>query len=201
MNVFKRNALLVGALFTMAALISVVGCGDDDDNNPMVTDEFVFATDAPGAYDRVDRMGMPAIATAVISSGMKDDYNAADPSDDAGGQFVVDITANVQALHTALDDDLVGAGLVPCATVACVGQAAPLVVPDVITINSAQAAGFPNGRRLTDQVIDVTLALVLLDLSASGQSATTLAARPLNPAANDKSFSSTFPYLAAPNMP
>lgn len=200
MKLFKRNALLVGAL-TMAALVSVVGCGDDDDDNPMDTDEFVFATDAPGAYDRVDRMGMPAIATAVISSGNKDNYNAADPSDDAAGDFVADITANVQALHTALDDDLVGAGLVPCVTASCVGQAAPLVVPDVITINSAQAAGFPNGRRLTDQVIDVTLALVLLDLSASGQSATTLAALPLNPAANDKSFSSTFPYLAAPNMP
>ena len=37
-------------------------------------DPFVFATDDVISYTQVDRMGMPAIATAVISS--KDNYNA-----------------------------------------------------------------------------------------------------------------------------
>jgi hypothetical protein len=142
-------------------------------------------------------MGMPAIATAVISSANKDAYNYADPSDDAMGDFVADIVANVEALHGALDDDLAAAGLTPCATGDCVSQAAPLVVPDVLRIDPAQPAGFPNGRRLPDPVIDVTLAVVLLDLGT--HSAGTLAGLPLNPPANDLAFSGGFPYLASPH--
>lgn len=160
---------------------------------------FSFNNDPVSAFDRVDRMGMPAIATAVITS--KDDYNQANPTDDADGDFVGEITANVTGLHTALDDDLVLAGLVPCLAADCVGQAAPFVVPDVITINVGDPAGFPNGRLLTDQVIDVTLALVLLDLTSPNQTVTTLAGLPLNPAANDKAFRDTFPYLATPHLP
>jgi hypothetical protein len=139
---------------------------------------------------RVDRMGMPAIATAVITS--KNAYNAANPTDDAAGQFVPEIITNVQALHDALDDDLTAAGLTPCATGDCVGQAAPFVVPDVIRINPSQPAGFPNGRRLTDPVIDVTLALVLLDLGT--HPVTTLVG--VNPTRNDQPFTGSFPYLA-----
>jgi hypothetical protein len=49
----------------------------------------------------------------VITS--KDDYNKATPADDANGDFVPEIGANVTALHAALDDDFVGLGLTPCA--------------------------------------------------------------------------------------
>ncbi len=167
--------------------------------------EFVFADDLADAFTRVDRMGMPAIATAVITS--KDAYNAADPSDDAAGTFVGEITTNVTGLHTALDDDLVGLGLTPCAAANCVAQAAPLVVPDTLKINPAMPAGFPNGRALVDPVIDVTLAVVLLDLTnpvgcgGAGCTALTLAGVPVNPPANDEEFSADFPYLAAPHTP
>ncbi len=146
-----------------------------------------------GDFQRVDRMGMPAVATAVITS--KDAYNQADPVDDAAGAFVPEIVANVGALHAALDDDLTGAGLTPCATSNCVNQAAPLVVPDVLTIDVSQPPGFPNGRRLKDTVIDITLAVVLLDLQT--HSATTLVG--LNPTENDRRFRRNFPYLARPH--
>jgi hypothetical protein len=146
-----------------------------------------------GDFQRVDRMGMPAVATAVITS--KDAYNQADPVDDAAGTFVSEIVTNVGALHAALDDDLTGAGLTPCATPDCVSQAAPLVVPDAITIDVSKASGFPNGRRLTDTVIDITLAVVLLDLRT--HSATTLVG--VNPTENDRRFRRTFPYLACPH--
>jgi hypothetical protein len=146
-------------------------------------------------YQRVDRMGMPAVATAVISS--KDAYNAANPVDDAAGTFVEEIVASVGVLHAALDDDLTGLGLTPCETGDCVGQAAPFVVPDVIRIDPSQPAGFPNGRRLTDPVIDVTLALVLLDLGV--HPVTQLVG--VNPTANDRDFSSRFPYLAQEHRP
>jgi len=72
---------------------------------------------------------------------------------------------------------------------------ANLVVPDTVTINLAAPPGFPNGRRLTDPVIDLTLAVVLLDLTK--HPATTLVDIPLNPAANDLPFRPAFPYLAA----
>ncbi len=158
---------------------------------------FMFDETPPEDMVQADRMGMPAINTAVISS--KDEYNGAGPADDIAGTYVDEIVANVQGLHDALDDDLTGAGLVPCATMDCVNQAAPLVVPDVLSIDPAAAAGFPNGRTPADPVIDVTLAVVLLDLTAEGQDAATLAGLPLNPPANDVEFLADFPYLAAPN--
>ncbi len=73
---------------------------------------------------------------------------------------------------------------------------AQAVVPDTLTLNLSAASGFPNGRRLPDPVIDVTLAVILLDLTV--HSPATLAGLPLNPPANDQPFRSTFPYLAAP---
>lgn len=75
---------------------------------------------------------------------------------------------------------------------------ADLVVPDVINVAFGAPSGFPNGRDLDDQVIDVTLAVIFLDLSADGQGATTLAGLPLNPPSNDVSFRASFPYLAQP---
>jgi hypothetical protein len=166
---------------------------DTDDTDTTPTDPYIFATDAASAYLRVDRMGMPAVATAVIAG--DDAYNAANPTDDVEGDFVGEITASISFLHGALDDDLAGLLLTPCDTSTCVGQAAPYVVPDVLTLDTTTYAGFPNGRLLPDPVIDVTLALILLDLEV--HSVTTFADLPLNPPANDVTFPATFPYLAA----
>ncbi len=161
-------------------------------------DPFVFDATPPGDLAQVDRMGMPAIATAVISMGMKDAYNEATPTDDAASAFVPDIIANLVNLHTALDDDMAGFGFTPCDPMtSCVAQGGPLVVPDTLKIDVSKAAGFPNGRRLADPVIDVTLAVVMLDLAV--HDALTFANIPLNPPANDKEFLETFPYLAVPH--
>lgn len=73
---------------------------------------------------------------------------------------------------------------------------ANLVVPDSVTVNLNAPAGFPNGRRLIDPVIDVTLAVIFLDLTR--HSPTTFASIPLGPGANDVPFRPAFPYLAAP---
>lgn len=184
-------------------------------------DAITFRTDMPSAYTRVDRMGMPAVSTALISSGMKNAYNDASLADDAAGTFVPDLAATLTGIHTALDDDLTGLALTPCdmaVTVGglpeCFGQevaagvsVADLVVPDTLQINPATAAGFPNGRMLADPVIDVTLSVILLRLGAdcggAPCNATTLfngtaplLSAPLNPPANDVAFLTTFPYLA-----
>ncbi len=72
-----------------------------------------------------------------------------------------------------------------------------LVLPDTLTINLAAPSGFPNGRRLEDQVIDLTLAVLFLDLTKTG--VRTLADIPLDPGRNDQPFRSEFPYFAPPN--
>ncbi|MES2787932.1 MAG: DUF4331 family protein [Pseudomonadota bacterium] len=77
---------------------------------------FTFRTDPASSYVRVDRMGMPAVSTALIGSSRKNAYNDASPADDAAGTFVPDLGANLTALTNALADDLVAAGLTPCAT-------------------------------------------------------------------------------------
>ncbi|NNE08712.1 MAG: DUF4331 family protein [Gemmatimonadetes bacterium] len=194
MKRLKKNTLLAALA---GCMLVAAGCGDDNnnDNNGMQPTMETFT--------KVDRMGMPAIATAVITS--KDMYNSDTPAGDVAGTWVAEITANVTGLHDALDDDLAGLGLTPATPAEAVAQAAPFVVPDVLMIDTGTPAGFPNGRGLADQVIDVTLALVLLDLdlgnSVGPHTATTLAGVPVNPTANDKAFSGTFPYLAAPHTP
>lgn len=193
----------IAGLFTVV-LLGGAGCGDDeggDDGAPGDTaaadageteadDAFDIAEDPASAYTRVDRLGMPGVATALITD--KDGYNAGEPSGDEA--FVAEITAAVETVHAALDDDVMGAGLTPCVPTDCVTAAAPLVVPDTIQIDASMPSGFPNGRRLDDPVMDVVLGLLMLDLEA--HPVTTLAELPLNPPANDKEFSSTFPYLA-----
>jgi hypothetical protein len=72
-----------------------------------------------------------------------------------------------------------------------------LVIPDTIKVNLSQPSGFPNGRRLTDSVIDTELAWIFLDLTK--HDANVLTQRPLGPQANDVAFRTEFPYLAAPH--
>jgi len=75
---------------------------------------FNFRTDPASAYVRVDRMGQPAVATALIGSSLKNAYNDANPSDDVAQTFVPEIVAQLTALHNALADDLLALGLTPC---------------------------------------------------------------------------------------
>ena len=194
-----RTRTLRSLLSAAAALLILAACTAPsvDLTTAGAGNAFAFRTDPAADYLRVDRMGMPAIGTAVISS--KDAYNQADPSDDAAGTFVAEIVANVTGLHDALDDDLTGLGLTPCAPADCVAQATPLVVPDVLRLDTSQPNGFPNGRRLADPVIDVTLAVVLLDLGV--HPADLFAGLPLNPPANDLPFLLEQPYVAAPHAP
>jgi hypothetical protein len=192
MRLYRAAAVVLAA----CAAGALAGCAEDGQLTE-AAGRFDAASIDPSRFTagdlRVDRMAMPAVATATITS--KDAYNAANPVDDAAGTFVGEIVANVGGLHAALDDDLTGLGLTPCATQTCVNQAAPFVVPDVIRIDPSMPAGFPNGRRLIDPVIDVTLALVLLDLSVHPVDALI----GVNPTANDLPFRSHFPYVARPH--
>lgn len=206
------KTILHGFAVPVAALTLVIaGCSDDnsdsDDNSAAQGSEYNFSTQLPGDYIRVDRAGMPAIATALIAS--KDSYNQADPSDDidiANSPFVPEILNSLTFLHGALDGQLTDLGLTPCTVVGdgtgtCATTAVPLIIPDTLTLDTSASAGFPNGRLLSDPVIDVTLAVALLELTGdpAPHTATTLVGV-LNPAANDLAFADEFPFLAAPHQ-
>lgn len=76
-----------------------------------------------------------------------------------------------------------------------------LIIPDTLTIWPELTQAFPNGRQLSDPVIDITLGVVLLDLTARGQNAASFAAMPLNPAASERPPRSEFPFAALPHGP
>lgn len=203
-NPMRRvRAASMGLACLLGVALAAGGCGNsggtgggDDNGGP---DPFVFSQSPASAYARVDRVGMPAVATVLIGAPTKDAYNAADPADDDSGTFVPEIVGALFGLHAALNDDLMGAALTPCTVVGngtgtCETQGLPLVVPDVLELDPGQPAGFPNGRRLEDRVVDLLLAAILLDLGIHPADA--LATLPLNPPANDLPFGTAFPYLA-----
>ncbi len=65
------------------------------------------------------------------------------------------------------------------------------VVPDAVIFDTSRPAGFPNGRLLTDDIIDI--------LGNDGDPMVFTNPVAAAPTANDRPFLATFPYLAAPH--
>ncbi len=74
-----------------------------------------------------------------------------------------------------------------------------LVIPDTVTIWPDRPIGFPNGRLLSDPVIDITLGIILLDINSAGQNAASFAALPLNPTQAGKVPIADFPFANTPH--
>ncbi|HEY8376159.1 MAG TPA: DUF4331 family protein [Nannocystis sp.] len=172
-------------------------------------DGFVFRTDPFDAYTQIDRHGAVEAGTAGIlaSAGLgfggedlslRDQYNASNPVEDAADMWLGAIAESIMFFHDALDDDLMMLEFIPATFDDTVAQAGPVIIPDTIKYDPKLPTGYPNGRRLTDQVVDITLAAVLLRLEGD-QSLMTFANLPLNPTANDVPFLDEFPFLAPPH--
>ncbi len=168
------NRYFVG--FALLALVAAAGCSKNDKVlTPGVT------------YTQADRVGIPAINTALIPPASKNAFNAGRPSTDIVN-WRPTAQATIVALRAAVLDSLGpedSPGLTP-ATVASV------VIPDIVTIDFSQPVQFPNGRRLQDDVIDAALSLVLNrgNILGGGPGVSD------GIDANDVGFSGTFPYLA-----
>ena len=186
----KHSLLPFLAVFVMLALWA--GCNSD----PAIS-VFAFRADLPSHYIRIDRMGMPGAAMSMIPANKRSAYNQGSPAGDAAGDWIETRTFSFAAVHILLDGDLERRGLTPRKLENNFPPAAFLKAPDVISIDTTTPSGFPNGRLVTDPVMDLTLAVFLLDLSTHG--ITTFADLPLNPAANDVSFLDAMPYLAPPH--
>jgi hypothetical protein len=123
--------------------------------------------------NQIDRMGRPAINTVLISGPNKDLFNRTSPKDDVA-KWRDHMITNLQA--PPLSRTLVDAqGL------------ADVLLPDVITYDPTNPGGFLNGRKLTDDVIDIELGVLSNNLVTTDF------------VADDNTFLTVFPYLAAPN--
>lgn len=126
-----------------------------------------------GAFTQIERMGNPVVNTVVIPLGLKDAFNLGRPDGDATA-FAPIIVDSLVALGT--DETNIG----------ILGSVA---VPDTLKLNLAQTSGFPNGRRLQDDVIDTYIFFVTNQSAQTGDGVD----------ANDKAFLSDFPFLAPPH--
>jgi hypothetical protein len=178
-----------------------------------------------GEWVQISRLGMPLVNEVVIPLGQKDVFNATDPTGD--GQFagsVVDPELGhlIPALYpgaftcfpTAPRNDLVSIFLTG---ISGLNQPANVVGSEQIRLNSSiaptpyaqqnrlgllagQLDGFPNGRRLIDDVTDIELQAVAGATplgSCNGMSPNNALTDGVN--ANDHTFPQTFPYLPPPN--
>lgn len=141
-----------------------------------------------GALRQVDREGVPAVNVALTPFSRKDEYNTGTPQEDAAGRFAADIVATLRALGT--NDANIGV----LASVAVTnGDLSRL---NLTTINSGPGggnnagAGFPNGRRLGDDVVDILLSFITNQSGIID-----------NVNANDLVFQDTFPFFAPSQQP
>ena len=144
---------------------------------------------------QIDRMGRPAIATVFIPNNpippdrivdgkpsMKSAFNHTDPVDDQANwrSEVVDTLTTLFSLNDATDPN-------PGDDAGKIQALANFLLPDILTLDTASSAGFPNGRQLNDDVIDTELGLIT-------EGAVTTDCVPA-----DNNNLSTFPYLGNPN--
>ncbi|WP_434599512.1 DUF4331 domain-containing protein [Streptomyces sp. A5-4] len=167
---------------------------------------------AEGDWTRVSRLGMPLVNEVVNPVKDKDKFNASSPEGD--GDFLKNVTEpelpklieGIYKIKAPAEprDDLVGVFLtgvkdlnqppnVKASEMLRLNTAVkPVAEPKRLGVLDGDTAGFPNGRRLTDDVLDIALQVVEGELVGSKND--------LGDAvdANDKEFGAAFPYVALP---
>jgi hypothetical protein len=170
-----------------------------------------------GRWVQVSRLGEPLVNEVVIPLGKKDQFNRTTPDKDAAlyGKYVVkpelaailnalfdinapedDRTDIVQALLQGIPDLNQHKGIEgpPAVDTIKLNLGTPPVdAEDRFGVIGGDTAGFPNGRRLADDVVDIELQVVAGFLKDNKV--------PLGDGVdqNDKPFLTTFPYLALPH--
>ena len=187
-------------------------------------------SDSEGPWVQVSRLGNPLINEVVIPIGKKDLWNRNDPADDA--QFASSYTspevpALVNLLYPALPDiattgrnDLVAVLLTGVPGLNLTGDtkadllrlntsiapSGPVGTGNRLGVLAGEFAGFPNGRRLEDDVTDIELRALACGYGDILQQALGLCNLSPNNVlgdgvdANEKPFLQSFPYLATPHQ-
>jgi hypothetical protein len=167
---------------------------------------------------QVSRLGNPLINEVVIPLGKKDQFNRTKPHEDAKryGKFALNPevarlmnalfpgvvnapernrTDIVQALLTGIPN-LTQIGSKPTAadTLKLNLGVPPNPSPNRFGVLANDTAGFPNGRRPVDDVVDIEVRVIAGFLMGNKKALGDGVDQ------NDKPFSATFPYLAAPTV-
>jgi Domain of unknown function (DUF4331) len=194
-------------VWSTASRPSVTSGGDRDDHRS-------------NHYVQISRLGNPLVNEVIVPLGTKDTFNSLEPRQDAVLlPFLED--PEVPKLLSALFDiqspplprnDLVTIfmtgipglnqppGVRPAEELRLNVAIAPTPNPNPLGVLGGDIAGFPNGRRLTDNVVDIALramagATPLTPNFNNGINAQLTDGVP----ANDVPFRTTFPFLASPH--
>ena len=218
-----KNALAIGNNAARNPVIGVWSTTERRTTRVLAgTDTFATApgtTTESGEFAQVSRLGNPLVNEVVIPVGQKDKFNNSTPAKD--GQFLDFVTkpelpklveavygvkapaeprndlvavflTGVDGLNTpALNQDK--GTLAPSEVLRLNMSIAPTASPNRLGVIGGDTQGFPNGRRLADDVIDIALQVVEGELVGN--------ANDLGDAVhvNDKGFGTTFPYVALPH--
>ena len=168
---------------------------------------------------QVSRLGNPLINEVVIPIGQKDKFNRTSPANDAANFGKYALNPEVARLLNALfklgvketnRTDIVQALLTGVPGLTQIGDkpaaadtlklnlgVPPSATPNRFGVLANDLAGFPNGRRLTDDVTDIELRVIAGALLKPAQGGKQI---PLGDGVdqNDKPFRSSFPYVALP---
>jgi hypothetical protein len=177
------------AALGVAALAFGAACGSDSSTSPISAD--------PHTYNQVQRLGNPLVSEVLLAKRDHAFHGSSDPSSDVANfsakvkGFVATFRPNATGLQTAL---------------------AATLLPDMLIVNTDQAqstAGYLSyvlsptgkgygGRKLTDDVVDISLTAIFSDLLDPTQFVCKPFTLPLctDNVGSHGAFTTTFPYLA-----
>jgi hypothetical protein len=172
-----------------------------------------------GKYVQVSRLGNPLVNEVVIPVGLKDAFNALKPQNDASVTPAVRAVLNpevpklIEAIYgipapETPRDDLFSIFLTgidglnkpqgkvqPSEMLRLNTSIAPSDNPNRLGVLAGDNAGFPNGRRLTDDVVDIALQAV----EGAVRTGVLIPALDDGVDSNDVAFRAHFPYVALPH--
>ena len=171
-----------------------------------------YKKDSEGDYRRVSRLGMPLVNEVVIPIKDKDKFNASRPQNDAqflpyvtnpGLPKVVEAVYGIKAPAEPRNDlvqvFLTGVpglnqpkNVVPSEMLRLNLSTIPGQTPNRLGVVGGDNNGFPNGRRLTDDIVDASLQVVEGELVGSPNDLGD------GVDANDVPFQASFPYVGLP---
>ena len=183
-------------------------------SRPATTTRQAGSETSTGAFVQVSRLGMPLVNEVVVPVGQKDRWNGSRPVDDA--QFLGYVTDpevpkllqaiyGIQAPSTPRNDlvqvFLTGvpglnmpSGVRASEMLRLNTDIGPVASPARLGVLAGDIAGFPNGRRLTDDIVDITL-----QAAAGILTGARVGSLGDGVDRNDVPFRSSFPYLAFPH--
>jgi hypothetical protein len=167
-----------------------------------------------GPWIQVNRMGNPLFNEVFIALKDKDKYNRTSPSTDTLFRTYALVPEISRLINLALFDDPEGDGPLPMTN----SMLGAVYIPDVIRVNTttdpvrlpgqagfhrlgllgsdfagggttSASGGWPNGRRVGDDVMDIALTMLTMFTKDLGD----------NVNANDIPYNQVFPYLATPH--